>query len=327
MAGNGKFRKWKISIYKSSSSSSSPRTPPKPDPPNEFLCQISGTLMADPIVVSSGQTFERTSVQVCKDLGFSPTLPDGSVADFSAVIPNLALKSSIINWCKNSHVETPAVPDYSVLESTVRNLIAQQHHSTGGDSRIRDSERELLKGVEDYPRMYFSHAATELNARSNYSSSSEESVIANGMSTPQLLPFTQKPACYSSSSSSPSTSSEMIPNPSSSTGEDETFVMKFMSWDVVEQEEGVISLRKTTRIDEEARVTLCTTKLLQAIKPLLSSRYAVVQTNAAAAIVNLSLAKVNKIKIVRSGVVPVLIDLLMGGFEESQEHAAGAILV
>ncbi|CAI9112515.1 OLC1v1012974C1 [Oldenlandia corymbosa var. corymbosa] len=326
MAGNGKFRIWKMSIYKSSSSSSasSPRTPPKPDPPNEFLCPISGSLMADPVVVSSGQTFERASVQVCKVLGFCPTLSDGSVPDFSAIIPNLALKSSIINWCRNSHMELPSVPDSSSIESKVRNLTAQQHQ--GGDPGIRFSEMELLKGVEDNPRVNFSHAETELNARINYSSSSEESVIANGISTPQMLPFTQKPACYSSSSSSASTSFEMGSNPSSSsTGEDEVFLMKFKSLDVVEQEQGVVLLRKTTRNDEEARVTLCTPRLLQGIKPLLISRYPVVQTNSAAAIVNLSLAKVNKIKIVRSGVVPLLIDLLKGGFEESKEHAAGAI--
>ena len=92
-----------------------------------------------------------------------------------------------------------------------------------------------------------------------------------------------------------------------------------------EQEQSVIALRKITRSNEEARVSLCTPRLLSSLRPLLISRYAVVQTNAVAAAVNLSLEKVNKVKIVRSGIAPPLIDVLKGGCAESQEHAAGAI--
>ncbi|XP_027126880.1 U-box domain-containing protein 40-like [Coffea arabica] len=324
MGGNGKFRRWKISIYKSSSSSKSQQ---KLDPPAEFLCPISGSLMSDPVVVSSGQTFERVAVQVCKDLGVIPNLSDGSTPDFSAVIPNLALKSSIINWCRQSRVEIPSPPDYSSMETTIvqAKTASQQEPSV--------SETELLRGVENNPPFLFSHAASDLNPRNNYSSSSEESVIANA--TP-FLPFATRPACYSSpSSSAPSSSSsetvydEALGTPDgigTGIGMDEMFVTKFKSLDVMEQEEAVILLRKTTKAnDEDARVRLCTPKLLQAIKPLLVSRYPIVQTNAVASIVNLSLANVNKVKIVRSGMVPILVDLLKGGFEESQAHAAGGI--
>lgn len=283
--------------------------------------------MSDPVVVSSGQTFERVAIKVCKDLGFIPNLSDGSTPDFSAVIPNLALKTSIINWCRQSHVEIPSTPDYSSVET----IIVQ--NKTASQQQPSVSETELLRGVESNPPFLFSHAASDLNPRNNYSSSSEESVLANA--TP-LLPFATRPACYSSpSSSAPSSSSsetvydEALGTPdgnSPSIGMDEMFVTKFKSLDVVEREEAVKLLRKTTRAnDEDARVSLCTPKLLQAIKPLLVSRYPIVQTNAVASVVNLSLANVNKVKIVRSGMVPILVNLLKGGFEESQEHAAGGI--
>ncbi|OEL33657.1 hypothetical protein BAE44_0005324, partial [Dichanthelium oligosanthes] len=42
------------------------------DPPAEFLCSISGSLMADPVVVPPGQTFERTCIQAYAALAFSP---------------------------------------------------------------------------------------------------------------------------------------------------------------------------------------------------------------------------------------------------------------
>lgn len=97
------------------------------------------------------------------------------------------------------------------------------------------------------------------------------------------------------------------------------------SLDVYEQEQAVIQLRKTTRTNEETRTALCSEQLLLALKQLLGSRYAAVQTNATAALVNLSLEKENKVKIVRAGVVPMLIDILKSGYDESREHAAGAI--
>lgn len=331
MGGNGKLHKWKISIYRSpspspSSSKSKSKSKHK-EPPTEYVCPISGSLMFDPVVVSSGQTFESMCVQVCRHLGFAPLLPDGSKPDFSTVIPNLNLKSTILNWCDSSRTERPRLPDYSSVETTVRALMASAREDDD-DSKIRVSESELLKGVAENPPVLFSHAATELNHRANhfYSSSSEESVIANVQSTP-LLPFTTRPMCFSPSSST-SNSSEIAAdetlNPNS-ISEDEEFVVKLTSLDVFDQEQGLIALRKLTRMKEEARVSLCTPRLLSALRPLLISRYAAVQTNAAAALVNLSLEKANKVKIVRSGIVLPLIDVLKGGFAESQEHAAGAL--
>lgn len=287
--------------------------------------------MFDPVVVSSGQTFERTSVQVCKDLGFRPQLPNGSNPDFSTVIPNLALRTTILNWCEKSGAEKPQPPDYYAVESVVRASIPSNSSTSTSreDPSIRVSERELLKGLAENPPVLLSHATSELKPRNNHHfyspSSSEESVIANNS---PLLPFNTRPSCYSSSSSQ-STSSEIIsdevPSSASTSSEDDYYVAQFKKLDVYDREQAAISLRKSTRTDEEARVSLCTPRLLSALKPLLVSRYAGVQTNSVAALVNLSLAEVNKVKIVRAGITPLLIDALKGGFEESQEHAAGAI--
>lgn len=82
MGGNGK-RRWNISFYSRSKTTQTQQPPPK-----EFLCPIYGSLMSDPVVVSSGQTFERLSVQVCRDLGFTPTLEDNTLPDFTTVNPN-----------------------------------------------------------------------------------------------------------------------------------------------------------------------------------------------------------------------------------------------
>lgn len=297
-------------------------------PPKEFLCPISGSLMYDPVVVSSGQTFERVSVQVCRDLGYSPKLEDGSRPDFTAVIQNLAIRSTILSWCETSGTEQPNAPDFSSVERLVSAEMAAEQEKRSQEIRV--SERELLNGVAEKPPVMFTHATTELGHRVNhfYSSSSEESVvIAASPATP--LPLATRPLCYSSSSSS----SEIIEsetqartiNPSSSTPEEDQFLPKLKSPEVFEQEEAVVALRKLTRTREDLRVPLCTPRLLSAVRSLISSKYASVQTNAIALLVNLSLQKPNKLQIVRLGFVPLLIDALRGGFTDSQEHAAGAL--
>jgi len=112
------------------------------------------------------------------------------------------------------------------------------------------------------------------------------------------------------------------PNPKP---EEDQFLLKLKSPEVFEQEEAVVWLRKLTRTREDLRVSLCTPRLLSAVRYLISSKYATVQTNAIALLVNLSLEKLNKVQIVRLGFVPLLIDALRGGIADSQEHAAGAL--
>ena len=320
MGGNGKHR-WKISFHRSNSS---PKQTPK-----DFICPISRSLMSDPVVVSSGQTFERVSVRVCRDLGYSPRLEDGSRPDFTAEIPNKAFKSTILKWCESNGMVHPSAPDYSSVERIVRSAMEAEERNSGPEIRI--SERELLRGVAENPPLIMSHAATELGHRFNHfhSSSSDESVVIAAGSPGTPLPLATKPLCYSSSSSS----SEIVANeilsltmgPNSSTPEEDQFIAKLKSAEVYEQEEAVVSLRKLTRTREDLRVSLCTARLLSAVRSLIQSKYATVQVNAIALLVNLSLEKRNKVQIVRSGFVPLLIDALKGGFNESQEHAAGAL--
>lgn len=328
MGANGKSR-WRFSFSRSVS------PPSKPGPPGEFMCSIAGSLMADPVVVSSGQTFDRVSVQVCRDLRFTPVLEDGSTPDFETFFPNLAIKSTILRWCERWGVERPLPLDYAAVEKAVRAKMASRRQEEEGDSGtgglIRVSERELLKNVAGNPPVTYKHAVSELNRRTDrfYSSSSEESVvIAASPETP--LPLKTRPCCYSSSSSSSSSEFQEIENPAQTlapklSSQEEESVLKLKSSDVFEQEQAVMSLRKITRSQEYRRSALCTPRVISALKPLLVSKYCNVQVNAVATMVNLSLENSNKVKIVRSGVVPLLIEVLQSGFSEAQEHAAGAL--
>lgn len=279
--GSGKQRRWKITFHW-------PQSLIKKPFPREFTCPISLSLMADPVIVSSGHTLDRNCALICQKLGFYPVLSDGSVLNFSNIIPNLSLKTAIANWCKNHLVETPKPVDPLLAEKLIRKLMASQNHSES-----------------EWPR------------QSQLSSCLVEPVAA-ASATPSPLILTTRPACLSSSSSS---DTETLNSNSDEFGD----VSKLCSVQVSEQEEILITLRKITRTQRESRAYLCTPVLLSALRSLIISRYLNVQVNAVACLVNLSLEDQNKVKIVRSGIVPPLIKALKGGFPEAQDHAAGAL--
>ncbi|XP_019088579.1 PREDICTED: U-box domain-containing protein 38 [Camelina sativa] len=330
MGKNGRLRWNPFSHRSSSSSSSSSRQEPQQhQPPVEFLCPISKSIMSDPVVVSSGQTFERLCVQVCRDLNFIPKLngngngnddDDDSLPDFSNIIPNLNMKSTIDTWCDTVGLSRPQPPDYSIVERNLRQQMPPR------EVEIRVSEQELLRAVAHRAPMITHHADSELMGRrdfNNSTSSSDESVIvAQSPHTP--LPLTTRPACFSPSPSSSSSFAEietLTHNPE----EDEVIYDKLNSSNIFDQEQGLIMMRKMTRTQDEARVSLCSPRILSLLKNMIVSRYSLVQTNSLASLVNLSLDKKNKLTIVRLGFVPILIDVLKSGSREAQEHAAGTI--
>nr|XP_034891072.1 U-box domain-containing protein 40-like [Populus alba] len=297
----------KIFFHRSSSSSSKQKTKPS-EIPIEFLCPVSGTLMKDPVIVSSGHTFERACVQACNTLGFTPTLMDGTVPDFSTVIPNLALKSTILEWCRNYSLDPPndkTTLDFFSAEKLVRAKILETQRQKPKPPK-KNEHQDTGAGID--------HVVTDLITQTP---STHDSWSSND----SPLQLKTRSSYYSSPSSSTAEIEAFDPNP-----KDEEFVRKLKSPLVFEIEEGLISLRNTTRArEDDTKLQLCTSRLLSVLQPLIISRYTSIQVNSVACLVNLSLEKNNKIKIVRSGILPLLIHVLKGGFPEAKEHACGAI--
>ncbi|CAN1225416.1 U-box domain-containing protein 5 [Linum perenne] len=68
-------------------------------PPEQFRCPLSRRVMYDPVIIASGQTYERMWIQKWFDDGNS-TCPKTKLQlqNFS-IIPNTAMKDLILNWC------------------------------------------------------------------------------------------------------------------------------------------------------------------------------------------------------------------------------------
>ncbi|KAL9284322.1 U-box domain-containing protein 41 [Arabidopsis thaliana] len=339
----GNKQRW-FSFHQRSSSATTTTLPQHKhdETPPEFLCPITGFLMSDPVVVSSGQTFERLSVQVCRNLGYIPDLLDGTRPDLSTVIPNLAMKSTIFSWCDRQKVDHPRPPDAAYVEGVVRARMDKDPNPSPGQSPgpgAKDPEPEILPPVEENSPSDYDAVMEAIRARSKNSMSPTTSLESVTIGQSPYHPVRAVSMFSSSTTSSSSgvfagadspfrnamsfSSTDHSSSPMSP--EEEEIFNKLRGTDIFDHEQGLILLRKMTRSSEDLRVSLCTDRILSFLRSLLVSRYNLVQTNAAASVVNLSLEKQNKVKIVRSGFVPLLIDVLKSGTTEAQEHVAGAL--
>ncbi|XP_038891943.1 U-box domain-containing protein 14 [Benincasa hispida] len=75
--------------------------------PDDFRCPISLELMRDPVIVSTGQTYERSCIQKWLDAGHKTCPKSQQALSHTALTPNYVLKSLIALWCENNGVELP----------------------------------------------------------------------------------------------------------------------------------------------------------------------------------------------------------------------------
>ncbi|XP_043705010.1 U-box domain-containing protein 14-like [Telopea speciosissima] len=75
--------------------------------PDDFRCPISLELMKDPVIVSTGQTYERSCIQKWLDAGHKTCPKMQLTLVHTALTPNYVLKGLIAQWCENNGVELP----------------------------------------------------------------------------------------------------------------------------------------------------------------------------------------------------------------------------
>ncbi|CAK9133521.1 unnamed protein product [Ilex paraguariensis] len=75
--------------------------------PDDFRCPISLELMKDPVIVSTGQTYERSCIQKWLDAGHKTCPKTQQTLLHTALTPNYVLKSLIALWCESNGVELP----------------------------------------------------------------------------------------------------------------------------------------------------------------------------------------------------------------------------
>lgn len=86
--------------------------------PKDFCCPISLDLMRDPVITSSGQTYDRPSITQWIDEGHCTCPNSGQMLSHTRLMPNRALRNLIAQWCTSQGIPYDPPDGYDVLAET-----------------------------------------------------------------------------------------------------------------------------------------------------------------------------------------------------------------
>ncbi|XP_050363425.1 U-box domain-containing protein 3 [Argentina anserina] len=79
--------------------------------PPYFRCPLSSELMLDPVIVASGQTYERTAIQKWLDHGLIICPKTRHRLTHTNLIPNYTFKAMVESWCQENNIKHAKNPD------------------------------------------------------------------------------------------------------------------------------------------------------------------------------------------------------------------------
>ncbi|KAE8730623.1 U-box domain-containing protein 3 [Hibiscus syriacus] len=126
--------------------------------PPHFLCPLSVELMTDPVIVASGQTYDRTSIQKWLDSGLTICPLTHQALKHTNLIPNHTVKAMVANWCDKKSLQLSNNTGHVKLVSisSTSNHISSQdltgtdgfHFFANSISSTSRSSLEVVNGLE-----------------------------------------------------------------------------------------------------------------------------------------------------------------------------------
>ncbi|KAH9607281.1 hypothetical protein KSS87_001466 [Heliosperma pusillum] len=120
---------------------------PIPIPP-DFCCPLSLELMTDPVIVASGQTYERVYIRKWLDLGLTVCPKTRQTLGHTNLIPNYTVKALIANWCDINNVKLPD-PLKSINQEQQFSLLSHANSGSLKDSHSRPHYKGNLNSLPE----------------------------------------------------------------------------------------------------------------------------------------------------------------------------------
>lgn len=114
--------------------------------PPYFQCPLSLELMLDPVIVASGQTYERASIQRWLDEGLSFCPLTRQKLSHTNLTTNYTVKALIANWCEENKVKPLTTPKCLNSMSTSPHL-----ENVYRDKNVQRSDTDLQNGNSEPP--------------------------------------------------------------------------------------------------------------------------------------------------------------------------------
>ncbi|XP_056686947.1 U-box domain-containing protein 13 isoform X2 [Spinacia oleracea] len=270
--------------------------------PDDFRCPISLELMKDPVIVSTGQTYERACIEKWIGAGHNTCPKTQQSLQNSSLTPNYVLRSLIAQWCEANGVELPKRPGTANPTKTASACSAAER------SKIDELLRKLHSGNPDDQRS----AAGEIRLLAKRNADNRVAIAEAG-AIPLLVDLlstldsrTQEHAVTALLNLSICDDNKgSIINSGAVPG-----IVHVLKKGSMEGRENAAATLFSLSVVDENKVTIGASGAIPPLVMLLSEGTQRGKKDAATALFNLCIYQGNKGKAVRAGIVPTLMRLL-----------------
>ncbi|KAM0067993.1 putative U box domain, armadillo-like helical, Zinc finger, RING/FYVE/PHD-type [Helianthus debilis subsp. tardiflorus] len=312
--------------------------------PPDFCCPLSLELMTDPVIVASGQTYEREYIRDWIDLGLTVCPKTMQTLVHTNLIPNYTVKALISSWCDSNNVKNVIVSN----EIHQEECSLEDHHarSSSEDSmpEIPGNEHEFNEYEDSSGPTSVSLPRKESSAGGGADEGSPEEVVAEAHPAIVATQSNQHEYEYSPrfrnrlrNQIRHRTSERFgVPRNISSVTETrhdisevETQVNKLVaclsSTSLETIKNATFEIRVLARNDKDIRNVIANCGAIPFLISLLNSPDENIQENSVTALLNLSINEVNKAVIGNSGSIEPLIHVLQTGSSVARENSAATL--
>ncbi|CAA2999201.1 U-box domain-containing 45-like [Olea europaea subsp. europaea] len=120
-----------------------------PLPPEELRCPISLQIMYDPVIIASGQTYERICIEKWFGEGHDTCPKTQQQLPHLCLTPNYSVKGLVVSWCEQNGIPAPDGPPESLDLNYWRLALSE---SDSANSKSLESVGSCkLKGIKVFP--------------------------------------------------------------------------------------------------------------------------------------------------------------------------------
>ncbi|XP_051152962.1 U-box domain-containing protein 9-like [Andrographis paniculata] len=113
--------------------------------PEEFKCPLSKELMRDPVIVATGQTYDRPFIQKWLKAGNRTCPETQQVLSHTSLTPNHLIREMIPKWCKNNGIKFPDSIRYTDADGLTKSERSRFLDLLGRMSAVLSEQREAAK--------------------------------------------------------------------------------------------------------------------------------------------------------------------------------------
>ncbi|CAJ2632978.1 unnamed protein product [Trifolium pratense] len=330
--------------------------------PTYFRCPLSLELMLDPVIVASGQTYERQSIQTWLDNGLNVCPKTHQRLTHTNLIPNYTVKAMITNWCEEKNVE---LPNNSKQSNSTQSSPPTDHLLHQDFDRVCSFGSSHSSNSNSKSSLQTGNAFEKQKGDNSSRVSSESNRCENGetekFEQQSLVPscshsrkFGDFPTVPQEQFQSPGSKNSTVENehkynnnnnivitshskddarPASNSESDKLITTSHVSKLIEDlqsqsnetQAAAAEELRLLTKFNMENRIIVGQCGAIMHLLPLLYSEMKITQEHAVTAILNLSINEDNKTLIMEAGAIEPLIYVLKTGNNGAKENSAAAL--